>query len=199
MDTTTTEINTKTDAAQHEPPKKWGGERTGAGRKTKYTIPKGYATASKRLKCKVELSDLAYAFIAVLDKYSKQLSGKAMACCLDGQDPEPKGSPARSWTEYDAIRSDYTIVLDHQSDPRLFAVAFVLSHPQGVEVETVTPQFVTLRWQRADEVARIMTRYGSLLARRNKLTSEESSILEYVPQASAPVDIPNWIESYQNS
>lgn len=197
MDTTTTEISTKPNAAQHEPPKKWGGERTGAGRKRKYTeMPEGCGTSTRRLKCRKELSDLAYAFITILDKYHKRLEGKAMACSLDGQDLEPKGYGLRKWIEYDAIMSDFSIVLDRQSDPRLFALSFVLTRPQGVEVEAVTPQHVTLRWQRADEVARVMTRYGSILARRNRLTSEESTLLESIPQPSAPVNIPNWIDEY---
>lgn len=170
----------------------WGGERTGSGRKPIYEGK----LDSKRLKCKAELANLANAFINILGKYSPLLKNRAYACSFDGQDLKPKGYGLRKWIEYDAIMSDFPIVLDHQSDPRLFALAFVKSHAVGVEVEAVTPQYATLRWQRADEVARVMTLYGSMLARRNRLTSDEASILESIPRASAPADIANWIRGF---
>ena len=194
---TTKEASPNTEIQDLVEPKEgngWGGHRDGSGRKPVYTKFK-----PKRLKCKFELSDLANAFINILDKFSRRLEGKAWACRLDGQEPKPKGSGTRTWVEYDAIMSDFPIKLDKISDPRLFAAAFVLSRPEGVMAAAVTSDYATLRWQRADEVARVMTRYGCMLARRTKLSSQESDILESIPRPSAPIDIPNWINDYLNT
>lgn len=194
---TTKEASPNTEIQDLAEPKEgngWGGHRDGSGRKPVYTKFK-----PKRLKCKFELSDLANAFISILDKFSRHLEGKAWACRLDGQEPKPKGSGTRTWVEYDAIMSDFSIKLDKISDPRLFAAAFVLSRPEGVMAAAVTSDYVTLRWQRADEVARVMMRYGFMLARRTKLSSQESAILESIPRLSAPIDIPNWINDYLNT
>ena len=169
----------------------WGGHRDGSGRKPVYIRFK-----PKRLKCRFELSDLANAFINILDKFSKRLDGKAWACRLDGQEPKPKGSGTRTWVEYDAIMSDFPISFDRQSAPRLFAVAFILSHAEGVAVQAVTDRHATLRWQRADEVSRIMTRYGFLLARRNRLSKQEEELLNTVPYSLTPNDMAEWITNH---
>lgn len=180
--------------ASVEPKSRRGGAREGAGRKREYT-------ESKRLKCKLAHANLANAFINILDKFSKAIErnrNEVYAVRLDGAEPETKGSGVRTWVEYDAIRSDFPLVFDHSSDKRLFAVAFVMEDPEDVRVDAVTDEKVTLRWQRADEVARVMTRYGSLLARRRNLTAEESEIYGKVPRESAPLAIAEWVAEYLN-
>lgn len=168
--------------------KKRGGARPGAGRKRVY---KPYEV--RRLKCRLEHSGLANAFISILDKFSNKLNMKAWACRLDGSAPREMGKGMRTWTENDAISSEFSLYINKSCDSRIFAVAFRKALPIGVMVDVIHDGDVRLRWQRADEVARLMTEYGWLMARRKQLDNETESLLREVPMSNA--DIPDWINN----
>lgn len=168
------------------PKKKRGGARAGAGRKRQYAPFK-----VKRLKCRLEHANLARAFISILDKFSKFFDREGTwACMIDGSSPEEKGSGNRAWMEYDAISSKFYLDINGSCDKRLFAVAFKKTKPTGVMLDVIHDREVRLRWQRIDEVARVMTEYGWLMARKNRLDSETAALLEKVPTFSP--DIPDW-------
>lgn len=157
--------------------KKRGGARTGAGRKRQY-MP--YEV--KRLKCRREHSGLARAFISILEKFSKHFERtNTTACMLDGSMPERKGGGKREWTEYDAISSQFSIEVCGSWSKEIFALSFRLTNPDGVKIDMLHDRSVWLRWQRIDEMARVMSRYGWLMARRNRLDNEAASMLKDMP------------------
>lgn len=187
QDTVLEQLSNQLDSEQTEKPKsKRGGAREGAGRKRVYN-----PYEVRRLKCRLEHSALANAFISILDKFSNKIKNQAWACRLDGSTPEQKGKGLRTWTEYDAISSEFSLYINKSCDSRLFAVAFKKINPIGVSVDAIFDSQVRLRWQRADEVARVMMEYGWLMARRNRLDSETEAILKEVPLLNT--DIPDWL------
>lgn len=157
--------------------KKRGGARTGAGRKRQY-MP--YEV--KRLKCRREHSGLARAFISILDKFSRHFERtNTTACMLDGSTPERKGGGKREWTEYNAISSQFSLDVCGSWSKEIFALSFRLINPDGVKIDMLQDRCVWLRWQRIDEVARVMSRYGWLMSRRNRLDNEAASMLKDMP------------------
>ena len=184
LDANTEPYEEKEDA----PKKKRGGARPGAGRKRVY---QPYEV--RRLKCRLEHSGLANAFISILDKFSNKIRNGAWACRLDGSQPETKGTGTRTYTDYDAVSSEFSLRVNKSCDSRLFAVAFKKAFPIGVMVDSIYDTTVRLRWQRADEVARVMSEYGWLMARRNRLDHDTESILADVPMLNT--DIPDWLNN----
>lgn len=181
-----TELDIESSYGDESPKKGRGGARAGAGRKRQYA-----PMMIKRLKCRIEHANLARAFISILDKFSKYFDREAtLPCMIDGSLPEEKGSGNRSWREYDAISSKFYLDINGSCDKRLFAVAFKKIKPIGVMLDVIHDREVRLRWQRIDEVARVMTEYGWLMARKNRLDSETAALLEKVPTFSP--DIPDW-------
>lgn len=181
-----TEPDIKSSDGDETPKKKRGGTRAGAGRKRQYA-----PMMVRRLKCRLEHANLARAFISILDKFSKHFDREAtMPCMIDGSYPEEKGSGSRAWKEYDAISSKFYLDINGSWDKRLFAVAFKKTKPTGVMLDVIHDREVRLRWQRIDEVARVMAEYGWLMARRNRLDNESAALLEKVPMFTT--DIPDW-------
>jgi hypothetical protein len=181
-----TELDIESSDEDETSKKKRGGARAGAGRKRQYA-----PMMAKRLKCRIEHANLARAFISILDKFSKFFDREAtMPCMIDGSLPEEKGSGNRSWKDYDAISSKFYLDINGSWDKRLFAVAFKKTKPTGVMLDVIHDREVRLRWQRIDEVARVMKEYGWLMARKNRLDSETAFLLDKVPIFSP--DIPDW-------
>lgn len=170
----------------HERKNGHGGKREGSGRKRQYE-----PCETTRLKCRHKHADIAKAFISILDKFSNYFENKANACMLDGSMPETKGSGSRTWTEHDAISSWFSIEIDGSCDKRIFALAFRLTNPTGVKADIIHDDHVWLRWQRIDEVTRVMSRYGWLMAKRKSLGRETESILDGIPYSG--MDITDWI------
>ncbi len=66
---------------------------------------------------------------------------------------------------------------------RIFTLAYLLTDLRKVKIAGFFPNEdkVLLKWQRPEEVARLMANYGNLLARKNRLKSYEQEILAEIP------------------
>lgn len=167
-----------------------GGKRPGAGRK------KEYEETTVRLKCPASVSRLANAFISILVNISNKATMSAFACRLDGRQVAWKGGGCRQWSDADAILSPFSIrVKEGLYDENLFLLAFKASQPEGVAFDHFRHGVgeVSLRWQRADEVARVMMEYGSLYAMKNRLPKDLQKVYDSVPEKWEAEDIAEWL------
>ena len=181
--------------AESPAPKKRGGARPGAGRKKVYDDAEG----TQRLKCRKSIAGLANAMIHAIEAWPVSTSLSTYACRLDGESGRVYGGNCKYWGDEDAIMSEFPLMYGGYGDPRIFAVAFVTTNPQGVRVEHVSRERALLRWQRPDEIGIIMAKYGSMFARRNKLRKEEQDILDKIPKHASGSEITKWIEEYLKS
>lgn len=157
-----------------------GGRREGAGRKRVYGR---YDT--ERLKCKKIWANVVRAFISLLDNNSEIYDKMSMQpCMLDGDIPELKFNGFKMWQNGEAICSEFSILVGTDCDYRIFLLAFHICRPQGVRVHIDNrpdQSFIKLIWQRIDEVSRVMSMYGYLLARKDRLDNNTRLILEDMP------------------
>lgn len=171
--------------------KQRGGMREGAGRKREYD------ETTVRLKCSISVSRLANVFISILDKFSKYATYRAFECRLDGKEVEWKGRGRRRWSDADAIKSPFSIrIKDGSFDEKIFLLAFKIIQPQGVAFSGFWQGMgeVTLRWQRADEVARVMMEYGRLYAMRNRLSKNLHEAYNSMPESWMSEELKEWLD-----
>lgn len=173
-------------------PAKRGGARPGAGRKKVYDDTEG----TKRLKCRKGIAGLANAMIRAFETWPTETMLITTPCRLNGGDIQEHGGNRKVWGDEDAIMSEFPLMFGGYGDPRIFAVAFVTSYPKGVRVEYVNREKAVLRWQRPDEIAIIMAKYGNMFARRNNLRKEEKEVLNLIPQNASSEEIKYWIDEY---
>lgn len=164
---------------------KRGGARPGAGRKKVYQSSYDF----KRLKCRRELADLARTCISVLDSLNEKERNAISATNMDGTVGEYKGSGSKYWTDHDSFSSSWSIRINGEADFRIFALAYLLDSPSCIVIEWFNPsmQTVQLRWQRVNEIGRLMMTYGNLMARKNRLKASEQDILDQIQ--FSPTDI----------
>lgn len=175
-----------TEPYEEEIPKSRGGKREGSGRKRIYDEP------TTRLKCKRSISGIANAFIRAVDSWPENIKSNTYGRRFDGLLTEHKGKGLRVWDENNAISSVFPIDIDGKADQYKFALAFYLTNPEGVRLSTITPKSVELLWQRIDEVARVMTMYGSLMAKK-RLPDDQQSLIDTMYFIS-PADGAQWVE-----
>lgn len=168
-----------------------GGSRKNSGRKRIY---KG-SYDSKRLKVSLKNAELAKAAVSIIENMDEgaRMRLTPSPCMLDGSDPKEKGSGLKKWKDYDAIGLIFPLTLQGRKDLRLFALAWYLTKPCGVKLESLGHDDVWLRWNRIDEVIRLMGCYGMLLG-KSKFPSLEKIVLDKIPFSSIPHDIAIWIK-----
>ncbi len=168
-----------------------GGARAGAGRKKIYQSTFDF----KRLKCKRELADLARTCISLLDSLSDKERNAISAVNMDGTASEYKGNGSKYWADHDSFSTQWNIRINGEADFRIFALTFLLKAPSHVIIEWYNPSMLTvqLRWQRADEVGRLMMNYGNLMARKNRLKASEQEMLDKIP--FSPTDIVDYVSA----
>ena len=134
------------------PKKKRGGARPGAGRKPLYNDT----------PLTGRLSDI-------------------FATKLNGEKVVEKGVKLKRWTDADALSTPWSITVNESYDERLFVLAFIIENPRYVRIDWLLHNgTVQLRWQRLEEIGRIMMTYGSLMARKNRLKSSEQELLDEI-------------------
>lgn len=175
-----------TEPYEKEIPKQRGGKREGAGRKRVYN------EQTTRLKCKRSISGIVNAFIRAVDSWPEMMKFHTYGCRFDGSLSENKGKGLKKWNDNDAINSTFSISLEGKADPRKFALAFYLTNPEGVRVNAINPRSAELKWQRMDEVVRVMAMYGFLMA-KSRLTDDQQSLINTM-QFISPKDGVEWIE-----
>lgn len=170
---------------------KRGGARPGAGRKKVYKSSYDF----KRLKCKREIADLARTCILLLDSLSDKERNAISAVNMDGTASEYKGNSSKYWADHDSFSTQWNIRINGETDFRIFALAYLLEAPLHVIIEWFNPSMLTvqLRWQRADEVGRLMMNYGNLMARKNRLKASEQEMLDKIP--FSPTDIVDYVSA----
>ena len=168
-----------------------GGSRKNSGRKKIY---KGKYD-SKRLKVSQKNAELAKAAVSIIENMDEgaRMRLTPSPCMLDGSDPKEKGSGLKRWKDYDAIGLIFPLTIQGRKDLRLFALAWYLAKPCGVKLESLGHDDVWLRWNRIDEVVRLMGCYGFVL-NKAKFPALEKELLEEIPSSSIPNDIAIWIK-----
>ena len=166
-------------ASSNEAKANRGGARAGAGRKKIYQSTFDF----KRLKCKRELADLARTCILLLDSLSDKERNAISSVNMDGTASEYKGSASKYWADHDSFSTSWNIRINGETDFRIFALAYLFEAPSHVIIEWFNPSMLTvqLRWQRADEVGRLMMTYGNLMARKTRLKITEQEMLGKIP------------------
>ena len=140
------------------PKKKRGGARPGAGRKPLYND----TPFTRRLKCRCEITEKIRACITIFNSLSKRRLSDIFATKLNGEKVVEKGVKLKRWTDADALSTPWSITVNVRID--------WLLHNGTVQ----------LRWQRLEEIGRIMMTYGSLMARKNRLKSSEQELLDEI-------------------
>ena len=176
------------DNSAREVKNKRGGARPGAGRKKVYKSSYDF----KRLKCKREIADLARTCITILDSQSEKELFAISAVNMDGTETECKGGGSKYWTDHDSFSTSWDIRLNGESNIRIFTLAYILTDPQFVKIDWFTPDGkVQLRWQRTEEIGRLMMNYGNLMARKKRLKASEQALLDKMSNSAS--DIINFI------
>lgn len=175
-----------TEPYEEKSTKSRGGKREGSGRKRIYDEP------TTRLKCKQSISGIVNAFIRAVDTWPEKMKFQTYGCRLDGLPSEHKGTGRKTWDNNDAINSTVSIEIDGKADPRKFALAFYLINPEGIRLNAITSRSAEMKWQRMDEIARIMTMYGFLMS-KNRLPDDQQRLIDTM-HFSAPADGAQWIE-----
>ena len=160
------------------PKKRRGGARPGAGRKPLYND----TLFTTRLKCRFEITDKIRACITIFNNLSKRRLSDIFATKLNGEKVVEKGAKCKRWTDADALSTPWSITVNESYDERLFVLAFIIEKPRYVRIDWLLHNgTVQLRWQRLEEIGRIMMTYGSLIARKNRLRSSEQELLDEIP------------------
>lgn len=161
-----------------QPKKSRGGARPGAGRKKLYAD----TLFTQRLKCRCEITDKVRTCITILNGLSEKRLSNLYAMKLNGEDVVRKGAKYKTWTDADAFSSPWSITVNGEYDERIFALAFILEHPQYVRIHYMNHNgSAELIWQRLEEIGKLMMTYGNLMARRNRLKSDEQRLLDEIP------------------
>lgn len=172
------------DNSAREVKKTRGGARPGAGRKKVYKSSYDF----KRLKCKREIADLARTCITILDSQSEKELFAISAVNMDGTENECKGGGSKYWTDHDSFSTSWDIRLNGESNIRIFTLAYILTNPQFAKIDWFTPDGkVQLRWQRTEDIGRLMMNYGNLMARKNRLKASEQELLDKIPCSSPDI------------
>ena len=160
------------------PKKRRGGTRPGAGRKPLYND----TLFTRRLKCRCEITEKIRACITIFNKLSKRQLSDIFATKLNGEKVVEKGVKLKRWTDADALSTAWSITVNESYDERLFVLAFIIEKPRYVRIDWLLYNgTVQLRWQRLEEIGKIMMTYGSLMARKNRLKSSEQELLDEIP------------------
>ena len=161
-----------------EPDKgKRGGKRPGAGRKAIYADSDEF----RRLKCKRNVFGVARTCISILHDSPEKELNQMYSLNIDGSFGEWKGGKRRYWKDTNCIVSSWNIRINRAVNDRIFVLAYLLSYHHHVCIDGFRGDEVLLRWQRVEEVARIMMHSGDLMARRNRLKKEEQEMLDEIP------------------
>ena len=169
-----------------------GGSRLNSGRKKVYKNRMDY----RRLKVSFRNAELARAAVSIIEDMDEttRMRLSPFPCMLDGSSPKEKGSGLKTWKDYDAIESAFSLTIQGRKDYRLFGLAWYLSKPSGVEVQMIGENDVLLRWNDISQVVRLMGCYGFVLARAKQLVAVEKKVLEEIP--CHRTDITDWIKDH---
>lgn len=136
-----------------------------------------------RLRCKKKLANLANTFISILETLSEKELFHISTTKIDDKDDENKIRKSRYWDGDDSFYTPWNIRINGEMDVRIFTLAYLLTDLRKVKIAGLFPNEdkVLLKWQRPEEIGRLMANYGNLLARKNRLKSYEQEILAQIP------------------
>ncbi len=136
-----------------------------------------------RLSCKKKLANLANTFISILESLSEKELFHISTTKIDDADGENKVRKSRYWDGDDSFYTPWNIRINGEINVRIFTLAYILTDLRKVKIAGFFPNEdkVLLKWQRPEEVGRLMATYGNLLARKNRLKAYEQEILGQIP------------------
>lgn len=136
-----------------------------------------------RLRCKKKLANLANTFISILESLSEKELFHISTTKMDEAADENKGRKSRYWYGDDSFYTPWNIRINGEMNVRIFTLAYLLTDLRKVKISGFFPNedTVLLKWQRPEEVGRLMASYGNLLARKNRLKANEQEILAQIP------------------
>lgn len=136
-----------------------------------------------RLRCKKKLANLANTFISILESLSEKELFHISTTKIDDADGENIVRKSRYWNGDDSFYTPWNIRINGEINVRIFTLAYILTDLRKVKIAGFFPNEdnVLLKWQRPEEVGRLMATYGNLLARKNRLKAYEQEILGQIP------------------
>lgn len=157
---------------------------TDANRETPKKRKRSYSRYEEtRLRCKIRLANLANTFISILESLSEKELFHISTTKIDEAYGENKVRKSRYWDGDDSFYTPWNIRINGEMNVRIFTLAYLLTDLRKVKIAGFFPNEdkVLLKWQRPEEVGRLMANYGNLLARKNRLKSYEQEILAKIP------------------
>lgn len=139
------------------------------------------------LRCKKKLANLANTCIAILESLSEKDLFHIYTERMDEADEGKKGRRSKLWYGGNSFCTPWNIRVNGEVSIRIFALAYLIDQPRNVKISRFDKDDTAyLIWQRPEEVGRLMTTYGNLMARKNRLKSSEQElldkILKYIPE-----------------
>lgn len=129
------------------------------------------------------MANLANTFISILESLSEKELFHISTTKIDEAYGENKVRKSRYWDGDDSFYTPWNIRINGEMNVRIFTLAYLLTDLRKVKIAGFFPNEdkVLLKWQRPEEVGRLMANYGNLLARKNRLKSYEQEILAKIP------------------